>query len=595
FNRVAVRPSGLNEDPELAALALQISDFAPRLASEEHTLATGLGADYTVNMENASTAVVSSGMSSSTYEVDTQRSQCNCVFMQKGLLPCRHVMFVRSRCKYETVLPPMRLIFTTPVNNIAEGEVSPGGLRQVSCAPLPKEKALSRTSRYTESKALSEINVDRMALQSTPTYRVAIPWMEEFYEALKNGTVLVLRRSRSCRLSGKPVDRWIRLLWKSSQVLNMETTLARKLEKNEFTINTGRAAPKNETTSKTKRGGAKSKFAERPLVNGITKAQCKRAKTKVNYKKAIVLVTKYREERVGKQASFDEVAALFDGPYSIFRTKAMLDTLVLSSVEVRGKLSARSYAVGQGIPVVKSIPLMNQIMEAIKTIKIRNDIDLLAYWPDYGFAAFDQLDGMASVIEARNHLNLVMRTLCWIDDVECRVSDIRKPFSDARSVTKFFAGRQLLDFRENLWLHTTSILVSMMVLRDEYPDIGFVSPRFHEFVKPEQRKRVAGGFGAGNLHVGNHWVAFLVDRHILPETNKGSQHNYTTVERSVRSAIEGLLHMEDMLTFEKVEYYKQKDGSSCGVWCITIFEILLIGASWDDCLYNLLPYLRMRF
>ncbi|KAF4149258.1 hypothetical protein GN958_ATG01569 [Phytophthora infestans] len=228
----------------------------------------------------------------------------------------------------------------------------------------------------------------------------------------------------------------------------------------------------------------------------------------------------------------------------------MLDTLVIPTVEVCGKVSVRSNAVGQDIPVVKSIPQMNKIMEAIEAIEIRDDIDLLTYWPYYGFATFDQLDGMASVIEARNHFTLGMRTMRWIDDVEWRVSDIRKPFSDAHSVTKnehknyvetlilgvnrvpgeFVAGHQLLDFRENLWLHTTSILVSMMALRDEYPDVGLVRPSFHEFVSPEQRKRVAGGFGARNpqyqrvigiFNVGNHWVAFLVDRHIQPETNKG--------------------------------------------------------------------------
>ncbi|KAF4150153.1 hypothetical protein GN958_ATG00779 [Phytophthora infestans] len=328
---------------------------------------------------------------------------------------------------------------------------------------------------------------------------------------------------------------------------------------------------------------------------------------KENHEKAFLLATKYREGRVGRLASFDQVAALLDGPYSMFHTKAMLDNLVIPIVEVRGKLSVRSYAVGQDIPVVKSIPQMNKIMEAIEAIKIRDGIDLLDYWPVYGFATFDQLDGMDSVIEARNHFSLVMQTMRWIDDVEWRVSDIRKPFSDARSVTKnehknyvetlslgvnrapgkFVSGHQLLDSRENLWLHTTSILVSMMALRDEYPDAGLVSPIFHEFVSPEQRKRVAGGFGAGNpqyqrvigiFNVGNHWVAFLVDRHIQPDTNNGvcfmfdplqSQHSYTIVERS--------------------------DGSSCGVWCIAILEILLSGASWDDCLYNLLPYLRMRF
>ncbi|KAI9982921.1 hypothetical protein PInf_006725 [Phytophthora infestans] len=227
------------------------------------------------------------------------------------------------------------------------------------------------------------------------------------------------------------------------------------------------------------------------------------------------------------------------------------------------RLSVRSHAVDEDIPVVKSIPQMNKIMKAIEAIKIRDDNDLLAYWPDNGFAMFDQLDGMASVIEARNHFTLVMRTMRWIDDVEWRVSDIRKPFSYARSVTKVLATQT---------------------------GVEAGNPQYQRVI--------------GIVNVGNHWVAFLVDRHIQLKTNKGvcfvfdplqSQHSYTIVERSVRSAIEGLLHMEDMLNFEKVECCKQKDGSSCGVWCIAIPEILLSGASWDNCLYNLLPYLRMRF
>ncbi|KAG3051148.1 hypothetical protein PC121_g18009 [Phytophthora cactorum] len=288
-------------------------------------------------------------------------------------------------------------------------------------------------------------------------------------------------------------------------------------------------------------------------------------------------------------ASFDQVVALLDDSYSMFHTKDMVDALVLSTVEVRGKLSVRSYAVGQDIPVVKSIPQMNKIMEAIETIKIKDDIDLLAYWPD-GYATFDQLDGMASIIEARNHFILVMRTMRWIDDMECRVSDLREPFSDTCNVTKseqkgyvetlilgpnqvpgkFVAGHQLLRFRENLWLHTTSILVSLMVLRDEYPNVGIVSPSFHDFVKTEQRKRTAGGFGCANpqnkrvigiFSVGLHWVAVLVDRTIRTETNKGVcfmfdplqlERNYAMIEKCVWSTIEGLLQLEDMLTYEKV-------------------------------------------
>ncbi|KAG3237377.1 hypothetical protein PI124_g17631 [Phytophthora idaei] len=131
----------------------------------------------------------------------------------------------------------------------------------------------------------------------------------------------------------------------------------------------------------------------------MTKAQRKRAKAKAkeNHLLARALAAKYREGKIGKMA-IDQVVDLLDGSYSMFRTKYMVDALVLPTVEVRGKLSVRSYAVGQNIPVVKSIPQMNKIMESIETIKIIDDIDLLAYWSDYGYATFDQPDGMASII-----------------------------------------------------------------------------------------------------------------------------------------------------------------------------------------------------
>ncbi|KAF1786111.1 hypothetical protein GQ600_4606 [Phytophthora cactorum] len=134
-------------------------------------------ADYTVNIGSAATATVTSGRTASTYEVDTA---VRCAFMKTCLLPCRHVMFVRSKCNYETVIPPMhffstRLIVHSPVNNITEGEVSP-------------DKALSSSSKYIDAKALAEKIVDRIALQSTPTYRVALQWLQDFYEARNAGT-----------------------------------------------------------------------------------------------------------------------------------------------------------------------------------------------------------------------------------------------------------------------------------------------------------------------------------------------------------------------------------------------------------------------
>ncbi|RAW26608.1 hypothetical protein PC110_g16999 [Phytophthora cactorum] len=330
YNRVGGRSSGLNENPEIASLALQISEFALKPVSEEHALATGPDADYTVNIGSAATATVTSGRTASTYEVDTARSHCRCAFMKTCLLPCRHVMFVRSKCNYETVIPPMhffstRLIVHSPVNNITEGEVSPGGLRQVSCGPLPSDKALSSSSKYIDAKALAEKIVDRIALQSTPTYRVALQWLQDFYEARNAGTVVGFTQredtlfpglSQSSQVLGpsdgeQPSTKVEEQVGTDDQVDNAleaddhqgdihadnqvnqedlnggkdaeaEKKSTERAEKDDEPNETKNApkTQKNQSDSEKKSGVVTWKFADRPLVNGMTKAQRKRAKAK---------------------------------------------------------------------------------------------------------------------------------------------------------------------------------------------------------------------------------------------------------------------------------------------------------------------------
>ncbi|OWY97561.1 hypothetical protein PHMEG_00031880, partial [Phytophthora megakarya] len=53
-----------------------------------------------------------------------------------------------------------------------------------------KEKDLSGANMYIEAKALAEKIVDRMALQTTPTFKIALKWLEDFYNALSFGEVV---------------------------------------------------------------------------------------------------------------------------------------------------------------------------------------------------------------------------------------------------------------------------------------------------------------------------------------------------------------------------------------------------------------------
>ncbi|ETI56993.1 hypothetical protein F443_00647 [Phytophthora nicotianae P1569] len=365
----------------------------------------------------------------------------------------------------------------------------------------------------------------------------------------------------------------------------------------------------------------------------MTKAQRKRAHARAEAARARELTNRYREDKASKVVTFDDVAELLDGPYSAMKAKAKIDAFDLPTVEIQGALSVRPKDVDQEVPVIKAIPQAPAIVAAIEKIKIKQDIDLLAYWPDYGYAIFDQLDTMASLLEARSRFSLVARTTEWIDGVEWCIADLREPLADTSNVTKnerkwyaevlnlsvnktpgeVVSGYQLLDFRENLWLHTASIQVSMLVLRDEYRGVGIINPSYQDFKLPDQRLRTADGFRASDpknerviciFHIDLHWVAFLVDRNINPKTMKAtcymfdpmqSSHNYNIIEKSVRATIEDLLQLQDQVIYEKLKWCIQQDGSSCGVWCIAVLEMLLAKKPWDKCIYDLLPYLRMRF
>ncbi|KAG3092664.1 hypothetical protein PI125_g17064 [Phytophthora idaei] len=305
----------------------------------------------------------------------------------------------------------------------------------------------------------------------------------------------------------------------------------------------------------------------------------------------------------------------------------MIDTLVRPTVAVSTAVSVKPYNEVRSIPAIKQLLPLDTAMEGIDAIKMAEDIDLLAFWPGYGYATFYQLVGMKRIQEARHRFALVNRTVKWIDEIEWRIQDLRKHFEDTQAVTKseyksyvetinlgtsrvpgdLLVGHQLFDFRENLWLHTTSILVSMLALRDEYPGVGVISPSFHDFCILEQKRRTAGGLGAGNpeytrvigaMNVGAHWVAFFIDR--KKKVRKmfdplQSNVNYKTVKKSVQRMMEPILDLKDKVHFERIKWCMQQDGSSCGVWCLAILKMLVANATWDGCIYQLLPYLRMRY
>ncbi|POM58472.1 LOW QUALITY PROTEIN: Hypothetical protein PHPALM_36873 [Phytophthora palmivora] len=541
----------IDEDPELSLLGLQLSSFAFDLIEKQFGLATGAGADYNVDLAVPGTATLISRRTGESYQVNTR----TCHVRQKN------VQLHNCSASNEVSLQG-----GFPENNIDVGDISRGGLNQGASPPLSKKRTISSSTMYSDTKAIMEKIVDRMSLQSSPTFRVALAWRHDFYEALNSGNVVEFTQREQVTFPG------------FSQAASVGT-------------------------------------------------QRKEVQARKNKEKALELAEKYRRGKIFKFATFSEVGTLLDGNYSLFDAKNMVDALPFPNVVVNEPVAKTSLAIDQDVPVIKAIPQLTKVQEAIEAIRKAGDIDLIAHWSDFGYATFDQLDTMARIIEARNRFALVMRTVKWTQEAEWNVCDVREPFGDTNSISKnehsayvetlnlatnkipgeLVAGYQLLDFRENLWLHTTSILVSMMVLRDEYPDVGVINPSFHGFASLEQKRRVTGGLGASNsqnkrvigiFNISAHWVAFLVDKTkavcsmfdpLQCDTN------YAIFEKIGRRVIEDILQVKGILKYQKVDWCTQQDGRSCGVWCIAVLEMLLSDAQWDDCIYNLVPYLRMRF
>ncbi|KAE9012944.1 hypothetical protein PR003_g16387 [Phytophthora rubi] len=74
-----------------------------------------------------------------------------------------------------------------------------------------------------------------------------------------------------------------------------------------------------------------------------------------------------------------------------------------------------------------------------------------------------------------------------------------------------------------------------------------------------------------------------------------SDNNYKVIEKSMGQVVEDILGLKGELVFERITWCKQQDNSSCGICCLAVLEMLITDALWDDSIYKLVPYLRMRY
>ncbi|ETI44320.1 hypothetical protein F443_10983 [Phytophthora nicotianae P1569] len=109
WHRVGSRVQ-INEDRELKSIR-QLSTYAFRIVSDQYKLAVGPQANYSIDMDCEKTRLTNPATGKA-HEVDPrgvliQLATCDCIFSQTCLLPCRHVMYVRSKANFETVIPPL--------------------------------------------------------------------------------------------------------------------------------------------------------------------------------------------------------------------------------------------------------------------------------------------------------------------------------------------------------------------------------------------------------------------------------------------------------------------------------------------------------
>ncbi|KAE9075899.1 hypothetical protein PF007_g24825 [Phytophthora fragariae] len=504
-----------------------------------------------------------------------------------------------------------RWIVQSPANNIDVGPVVTGGLNRINCPPRRAPRALSSDAKYSQGKQITEKIVDVLSIQPSTTHKLAMQWLTGFYDALHTGKLEEFPGQNLCATSGFNALSQVSSVGSVtvSQLSFADTGVRRVPEDKPMCDVTAwtdleeKAPVPVVGPTPSQHGDAVGRspadpitLASPPKRKGLTRRGEKHEASTGELQVANKLRLRISEGRKSCAVKLSDMAIL-KGPYSRRTTMPFIERLSLPSVEVAGKLDVRSFNIGQPVPVTKAIPQLEKIEEAIAAIDNKSNKALLARWEDYGFATYGQLKLMARVIKARNKFKLVEDTMKWIDSLAFRVASITPPFKDLEDVTKvdhkqaeddlnlgrWYVGRheqngcEFLDFRENLWLHSGSIIGGLLALQSENLDVAIVNPRFHDFDDADQKMRTAKGYGAANarakfvisvINLGHHWGAFLVNTetkicYLFDPMQLSS--NLSTLKEAVLTVVENMLDMTDQLDYQVIAHCQQKDSTSCGI------------------------------
>ncbi|RLN96659.1 hypothetical protein BBJ28_00002283 [Nothophytophthora sp. Chile5] len=474
---------------------------------------------------------------------------------------------------------------------------------------------------YSESRAILEKIADVMSVQTTPTYKAAFAWLKDFHDNLKHGNV------PACMPPAEDAGASQFTIATPPHMPSTSVSPAPDVSTTSVTVTP--VTPGSEDVSMSP---VEEEYEDKASVAAPMQAKGLRSQNRVkNLRKARDLARQIRQGKTHRVVEVNDVEALLDGPYSMDTAKDVLAKFNPPVVSPTQAEDVRNFNVGQQLPQFKAMLPLDTVQSATRAIHDKNSAhDLLAYWPDFGYATLEYLELMERIINAKNQLRDAALTLVWIDRVEWCASDVSTPFDDARWLTKAehkgvimdmnlsttlvsanaTPGSLLLHFRERLWLNTTCMVAGMQFMKEVYvrSKVGIVNPSYHAYSSLAKKREVAAGYGAadpnnecviGVLNLSEvHWVAFHLDKTtqvcklIDPQQ---SSITFTTLKKSIQFTVEPMLSMQSEIEYEEVRWCNQQDANSCGVWCLVVLELLLSKNEWDDSLYKLLPFLRMRY
>ncbi|KAF4150066.1 MULE transposase domain-containing protein [Phytophthora infestans] len=594
YNKVGSRPL-IDEHKEISSLAGAVSSFALNLVSGELHYALG-DAEYEIDRGDHYT----------TLRILRTRT--------KHTLNTKLIPQVPAN-NNESMLPPLpsfstRWLRRHPANNIKAGPVSSGSFELHEVQASKPIAHVRREAKYIQAKSLTESIVAAMSRQPTPMFHAALRWLKDFDTALQDGTLenftgIVERSSNDSERSvgAASITSEVKLLEEKAPVsrINVSGPAVERVEQTAYKFS---KPVKNKKLSKKKIDRAQRKFVLRqlaklcgtnPLRSGVTATQ-------IN----LLLSGGYCYEEAAQPLSN------YNPPTC---DVAINPTIRLMSDEEKLTLEE----------VVKVLPqdIVTYALSMLASQRGTSGKKFVACWSEFGAASQEQLAFMVLHAEAKQHIEAVEHTLEWIAAVAWPSSEdhtLPKIFRDLLPEQKALNlclsvigseaidGFRLLSFRRCQWLSTTSIITAMHALAIKYGETGVVSPSFAGMKEPDRKRKVANAYNAfsgtnteiiGVLNIGGvHWVAYHIDvraqtcRIFDPQQGTAS---YNELEAAVKEVVEPLLSLNSELIYYKFTSCLQEDNDNCGLWCLVILELTLGRTPWNKVLYELVPYLRLRY